>query len=68
MALAFVGALFSKNIFAVVAWVCCFVMFIMFCGERDQNKWLKERLDEERKKNLQHLSSSLQIDGPDSGN
>jgi uncharacterized membrane protein YhaH (DUF805 family) len=59
MAIAFLGALFSMNIYAVIAWVCCFVLFIMFCGERDQNKWLRETLNEERKKNLDHLNKSL---------
>lgn len=59
MVIAFIGALLSMNIYAVIAWVCCFVLFIMFCGERDMNKSLRESLREERKKNLDHLNNSF---------
>lgn len=54
--IAFVGAILRFDFYTVIAWFCCFVLFIMFSGERDQNKWLRDRLDEERQKNLELLN------------
>lgn len=50
--ISFVGALLNLNFYAAIAWICCFVIYVMFNGEREQNKWLQDRLREERIKNL----------------
>ena len=52
MALAFIGSILSLNWQALIAWVCCFVTFIMFCGERDYNRSVTQELREERKEKL----------------
>lgn len=56
MIIACIGALLSFNIYAVVAWFCCFIVFVMFCGERDMNKMLSDNLREERIKNIELLA------------
>lgn len=52
MAMAFIAAILSMNWQAVVAWLCCFVTFVMFCGERDYNRSLTQKLREERTEKL----------------
>ena len=52
MAMAFIAAILSMNWQAVVAWLCCFVTFVMFCGEHDYNRSLTQKLREERTEKL----------------
>lgn len=52
MALAFIASILSLNWQALIAWVCCFVAFVMFCGERDYNRSLTQELREERTEKL----------------
>lgn len=51
MFLAFIGAVVSMNLYAVIAWICCYIVFVMFCGERDHNARLRQLLDESRESN-----------------
>lgn len=58
--IACIGAAIESNIQAVVAWFCGFVIYLMFCGERDQNKWLRERLNEARMEQYPELKNELE--------
>lgn len=63
MAMAFFGSAISMNLQALIAWLCCFVMFIMFCGERDHNSFLMIQLKELRSEQGQNVLVAEQADG-----
>lgn len=65
MALAFIGSVISLNWQAFIAWLCCFVTFIMFCGERDQNRFLSQELKDLRSEKISTLLEANQKDGKD---
>lgn len=67
LVLAFIASILSLNWQALIAWGCCFVAFVMFCGERDHNRFLTEELKEIRSANIskamldEHLEDKDQI-------
>ena len=65
MALAFIASILSLNWQALIAWVCCFVTFVMFCGERDYNRSVTQELREERKEKISKYQVAEQMDGND---
>lgn len=56
---AVTGTALQSNYEAVIAWICCFVIFIMFRGERDQNIKLREQLNEARIERFPELQDVL---------
>lgn len=62
MAMAFIAAILSMNWQAVIAWLCCFVTFVMFCGERDYNRSVTQELREERTEKLSKFLVDKQMD------
>lgn len=62
MAMAFIAAILSMNWQAVIAWLCCFVTFVMFCGERDYNRSVTQELREERSEKLSKFLVDKQMD------
>lgn len=65
MAMAFIASILSLNWQALIAWVCCFVTFVMFCGERDYNRFVTQELREERTEKLSKFLVANQIDSKD---
>ena len=65
MAVAFIASILSLNWQALIAWVCCFVTFIMFCGERDYNRSVTQELREERLEKISKYQVAEQMDGND---
>ncbi len=65
MAMAFIASILSLNWQALIAWLCCFVIFVMFCGERDYNRSVTQELREERLEKLSKYQVAEQMDGND---
>lgn len=65
MAMALIGAVISLNWQALIAWLCCFVVFVMFCGERDHNRFIYKELTTMRSEKLASLLAANQKDGKD---
>lgn len=62
MAMAFFASAISMNLQALIAWVCCFVTFIVFCGERDHNSFLTNQLKEMRSEQGENVLVAEQVD------
>ncbi|BBL22288.1 hypothetical protein [Acinetobacter radioresistens] len=52
MILAGIGSLIQLNWQAFIAWGCCFVLFVMFCFQRDHSNYLMDQLRELRRERL----------------
>lgn len=65
MAMAFIAAIVSFNWQALLAWLCCFVTFVMFCAERDYNRSVTQELREERLEKLSKYLVAEKMDGKD---
>lgn len=65
LVLAFIASILSLNWQALIAWGCCFVTFVMFCGERDHNQFISQELKKMRSEKLEGLMLDTATQGKD---
>lgn len=65
MAMAFIAAIVSLNWQAILAWLSCFLTFVMFCAERDYNRSVTQELREKRLEKISKYLAAEQMDGKD---
>lgn len=61
MIIAFIGSVLSFNWLTAIAWMCCFIVFIMYCNERDHNRYISNELSKNYSDQLTNLKAANTI-------